>query len=98
MKPLLHLLQTALNDKDELESIPVGFVDDASRLNRTPVAEVRAVSGFWDNPEEQLRAHLQHARARKLPLSIAGTRHTMGGQTFTPGGIILDMLGLHEMQ
>src|SRR6266568_3398479 len=98
MRPLLHLLQTALNDRDELESISAGFVDDASRLNRTQVAEVRAVSGFWDNPEEQLRAHLQHARARKLPLSIAGTRHTMGGQTFTPGGIILDMLGLHEME
>src|SRR6266705_527716 len=98
MRPLLHLLQTALNDRDELESISAGFVDDASRLNRTQVAEVRSISGSHDNLEEQLRAYLEHARARKLPLSIAGTRHTMGGQTFTPGGIILDMLGLHEME
>ena len=98
MRPLLHLLQTALNDRDELESISAGFVDDASRLNRTQVAEVRSISGSHDNLEEQLRAYLEHARARKLPLSIAGMRHTMGGQTFTPGGIILDMLGLHEME
>ncbi len=98
MRPLLHLLQTALNDRDELESISAGFVDDASRLNRTQVAEVRSISGSHDNLEEQLRAYLEHARARKLPLSIAGTRHTMGGQTFPPGGIILDMLGLHEME
>ena len=98
MKALLHLLRTALNDRDELECMPNGFVDDASRLNRTRVSEVRSVAGLRDDPEEQLRAHLQHARARKLPLSIAGTRHTMGGQTFTPGGIILDMLGLHKMQ
>src|SRR5947209_4357314 len=98
MKALLHLLRTALNDRDELEGMPNGFVDDASRLNRTRVSEVRSVAGLRGDPEEQLCAHLQHARARKLPLSIAGTRHTMGGQTFTPGGIILDMLGLHKMQ
>ncbi len=61
------------------------------------MAEVCSVSGVRDHPEEQLRTHLQHARVSKLPLSIAGTRHTMGGQTFTPGGMILDMLGLHEM-
>lgn len=98
LKPLLHLLRTALNDRDEREPIPIGFVDDASRLNRTRVAEVCSVSGLQDKPEEQLRTHLQHARDRKLPLSIADTRHTMGGQTFTPGGVILDMLGLHGMQ
>jgi len=98
VKPLLHLLRTALNDSDERESLPIGFVDDASRLNQTRVAEVCSFSGVQDHPEEQLRTHLQHARVSNLPLSIAGTRHTMGGQTFTPDGMILDMLGLHEMQ
>jgi FAD/FMN-containing dehydrogenase len=97
MKPLLHLLQTALNDREERESIPIGFVDDASRLNRTRVAAVCSVSGLQDKPEEQLRAHLEQARISKLSVSIAGTRHTMGGHTSTPGGLILDMLGLHEM-
>ena len=97
VKPLLHLLRTALNDSDERESLPIGFVDDASRLNQTRVAEVCSFSGVQDHPEEQLRTHLQHARVSNLPLSIAGTRHTMGGQTFTPDGMILDMLGLHEM-
>ena len=53
MRPLLHLLQTALNDRDELERISPGFIDDASRLNRTQVAEVRSISGSHDNPEEQ---------------------------------------------
>src|SRR5258708_3934340 len=67
-------------------------------LLHTQVAEIRSISGPRDNLEEQLCAYLKHARARKLPLSVAGTRHTMGGQTFTPGGIILDMLGLHEME
>jgi FAD/FMN-containing dehydrogenase len=97
MKPLVHLLQTARTERDELESLPVGFVDDASRLNRTRVAEIHYISGLRGNPEEQLRAHLQHARIRKLPISIAGACHTMGGQTFTSGGIVLNMLGLREM-
>jgi FAD/FMN-containing dehydrogenase len=98
MNPLFHLLQTALNDRDELETIPNGFVDDASRLNRVRVADVCNVSGSWDTAEQQLRAYIQYARDRDLPLSIAGTRHTMGGQTFTPGGIIVDMLGFDGMQ
>lgn len=98
MKSLLHLLRTALNDRDEFEGLPTSYIDDASRLNRTRIAEVFSLSGLQDNPEEQLRVCFQHAHARKLPLSIAGTRHTMGGQTFTPNGIILDMLGFHEMQ
>jgi hypothetical protein len=46
MKALLHLLRTALNDRDELEGMPNGFVDDASRLNRTRVSEVRSVAGL----------------------------------------------------
>jgi FAD/FMN-containing dehydrogenase len=98
MKSLFHLLRTALNDRDELESIPASYVDDASRLNRTRGAEVCSTSGLEDNPEEQLRAYLLHARTSKLALSIAGTRHTMGGQTFTCVGMILDMLGLQEMR
>src|SRR4051812_28788126 len=98
MNPLFHLLQTALSDRDELETIPKGFVDDASRLNRVRVADVCDVSGSWDTAGQQLRAYIQYARDRDLPLSLAGTRHTMGGQTFTPGGIIVDMLGLDGMQ
>ncbi len=97
MKPLVHLLQTARTERDELESLPVGFVDDASRLNRTRVAEIHYISGLRGKPEAQLHAHLQHACRRKLPISIAGTCHTMGGQTFTSGGIVLNMLGLREM-
>src|SRR5205823_1777974 len=47
--------------------------------------------------EERLRSYVQQARTRNIPLSIAGRRHTMGGQTFTPGGMVLSMLSLNQM-
>ena len=83
--------------RNELKPIPAGFTDDASRLNQTRIAEICSLTSSEESPEDQLRAFLQRARSRNVPLSIAGTRHTMGGQTFTSGGIILNMLALQQM-
>jgi FAD/FMN-containing dehydrogenase len=73
------------------ESRP-GYVDDASRLNATRVAEV------WDVPtdpaaaEAQLRDLLRRARQEGRKVSIAGARHSMGGHTIYPDGVVLNML------
>jgi len=40
---------------------------------------------------EQLRAVLQDARQRGLKVSVAGSRHSQGGHTYTAGGVRLDM-------
>jgi FAD/FMN-containing dehydrogenase len=96
-RPLLHLTMTALRDKDTREELPPGVVDDASRLNATHVAEV------WDIPsdpaiaERELVALLRRAAASKLPVSIAGARHSMGGHTITPDGLVLNMLPFNRM-
>src|SRR3954453_21706497 len=97
MEAFFHLLHTALSDWDERAPLPTGFIDDASRLNQTRITEIATISGSDSSAEDQLRHHLQQARKRMLPLSIAGTRHTMGGQTFTPDGVVLNMLGLRQM-
>jgi FAD/FMN-containing dehydrogenase len=97
-KPIYHLTRTWLADRDEVTPPPAGFVDDASRLNETAVAEV------WDIPAEpaaaeaQLRDLLGQARALHLTVSIAGARHTMGGHTITPGGIVVNMLPFKHMR
>ncbi len=91
-RPAFHLGRTALHDRDTREPIPTGFADDASRLNRTRVKEA------WDIPtdpaaaERQLAALLRRAKAEKLPVSIAGARHSMGGHTIAPDGIVINML------
>jgi FAD/FMN-containing dehydrogenase len=73
-------------------------VDDASRMNGTPVA------GVWNVPRDpeaairQLQEILKQAKAKRLPVSIAGARHSMGGHTIAPGGIVLNMLPFDGMQ
>ncbi|HUB26160.1 MAG TPA: FAD-binding oxidoreductase [Tepidisphaeraceae bacterium] len=74
------------------------MADDASRLNATAVFEI------WDMPRDEaeaetgLRALLLRARSRGLRVSIAGARHSMGGQTIYPGGIEINILPHNAMQ
>ena len=60
-RPVLHLATFASRDSEHLEELPDGFVDDASRLNRTRVAEVWHVPVDRDDPESQIRQLLARA-------------------------------------
>lgn len=67
-------------------------VNDASRLNPTPVHAVvqeRAVAG--------LQAALADARERHLKVSIAGKRHSMGGHAFYEDAVVLDMTSFNNI-
>jgi FAD/FMN-containing dehydrogenase len=63
-----------------------GFTNDASCLNKTAIAGVVKI-----HSEQEVRAVLDYARENKLKVSIAGARHSMGGQSFVKDGIVLDM-------
>ncbi len=97
-KPLIHLFYTASRDANELDAPPPGYVDDASRLNQTKVAEVWQVPVDSDDPEGQIAHLLARARAEGRRVSIAGARHSMGGHTIYPGGIVLNMLSWNHME
>jgi FAD/FMN-containing dehydrogenase len=63
-----------------------GAINDASCLNKTEiygVVEVRSV--------DDIAKTLAFARDNKLSVTTAGVRHSMGGQAFRKGGIVLDM-------
>lgn len=63
------------------------FVNDVhSRLNETPVAHCVGVGSL-----PVLRATIQQAARRRLPISVSGSRHAMGGQQFVRDGWMLDM-------
>jgi FAD/FMN-containing dehydrogenase len=70
-----------------------GTVNDASCLDRTPVAGVVAL-----HSERDVAEALAYARAAGLTVSPAGVRHSMGGQAFRRGGIMLDMRGLDRIE
>ena len=96
-RPAWHLLSTAWNDSTEIEVVPPGQVDDASRLNQTAVAEVVDVPVEIGRAEEQLTELLARARRDGLRVSIAGARHSMGGHTIYPGGLAINMLPHNRM-
>ena len=70
-RPVFHLARTWWRDRPEVGTLPKGVVDDASRMNRTGVAEV------WDIPadptaaEEQLLALILRAKAERLRVAHA---------------------------
>jgi FAD/FMN-containing dehydrogenase len=63
-----------------------GFTDDASHLNKTAIYGIVHI-----RTEDDIRNALQFARENKLKVSCAGQQHSMGGQTFTHNGLILDL-------
>jgi FAD/FMN-containing dehydrogenase len=96
-KPAVHLARTALHDHDTRTATPPGFADDLSRLNRTAVAETWHVPADAVEAERQLVALVARARAERLPVSIAGARHSMGAHTIAAGGLVVDMLPFRAM-
>lgn len=95
--PLVHLARVAWRDTDGREVLRPNSVDDASRLNRTMVAEVWDIPVDVEESEDQLRELLARARAEGRRVSIAGARHSMGGHTIYPGGIAINMLPWNKM-
>jgi FAD/FMN-containing dehydrogenase len=69
-----------------------GFTNDASHLNKTAIYGVVSISN-----EDDVRKALQFARENKLKISCAGQQHSMGGQTFTHGGLVLDFRNLNRI-
>jgi FAD/FMN-containing dehydrogenase len=86
-----------VQDQPVVDHLPPGYVDDASRMNRTHVAEVFSIPSQPQAAEAQLRDLLQRARAGHVSVAIGGARHSMGGHTISPDGIVLDMLPFHAM-
>lgn len=69
-----------------------GFVNDASHLNKTAVYGLVRITN-----ENEILGALQYAREHNLKVTCAGQQHSMGGQTFTHGGLILDLRGFNRI-
>jgi len=69
-----------------------GTINDASCLNRTAVYAVIEVRS-----EEDLRQALALARENSLKVTPSGERHSMGGQSYSRDGMVLDMRGFDRI-
>jgi len=70
-----------------------GAINDASCLNKTNVYGIIQIKS-----EEDVARALKFAREHDLKITPAGERHSMGGQSFSKGGLVLDMRELNEVQ
>lgn len=70
-----------------------GYINDASCLNKTAVYGIVKVHSVDD-----ISNALAFARAHHLKITAAGQRHSMGGQSFTRDGLVLDMRDFNQLK
>ncbi|HEX6192558.1 MAG TPA: FAD-binding oxidoreductase, partial [Chitinophagaceae bacterium] len=96
-RPVTFLLRTYYNDPVHQTSAKPGFVNDASNLNETKVEAVVNVAEDTAQAIPQIVQLVKQAALTHKKISIAGARHSMGGHTIYPGGIVLDMRSMNYM-
>lgn len=67
-------------------------INDVSCMNKTRVYEIVAVESDYD-----IRMALEKARENNVSVSLAGVRHSMGGQAFFKDAIVLDMRSFNKI-
>ncbi|MBA2306857.1 FAD-binding oxidoreductase [Candidatus Dependentiae bacterium] len=67
-------------------------INDVSCLNETRVYDIIGIT----TPDDIRRA-LSLAQEKKIPISIAGARHSMGGQAFFTDSLVLDMTSYNRI-
>jgi hypothetical protein len=79
------------------EKLTKGYVDDASRMDRTAVDSILIIPTDSAAAIRQLIGIVKYADSTGKKISLAGSRHSMGGHTIYPGGIQIDMLPFHKL-
>jgi FAD/FMN-containing dehydrogenase len=96
--PLFHIIKTYLNEDKIKPETPKGYTNDASGLSLTKVDSVIDVPSSKEEIIEQLRGIIEYSKLNRIPISIAGAKHSMGGHTMYPNGIVLNMRPYNNMQ
>src|ERR1700730_12687117 len=82
------LLLDDLNDPNH----KVKTINDASCLNETRVYDIISVKSV-----EDIKRAIKIAQEKKIHISVAGVRHSMGGQAFFHDALVLDMTSFNEI-
>lgn len=76
----------------DLKSHKYKIINDVSCLNKTYVYNIVKVKSVKD-----IKKALKKAKEKELHISIAGVRHSMGGQAFFTNSIVLDMTEFNKI-
>src|SRR5258708_666236 len=69
----------------------------ASRITDIQVSQIVSVSSSLPKAESQLSKLVKDASQTGATISIAGARHSMGGQTAYPNATVVDMTPLKHL-
>ena len=97
-RPAFHLVWTLVRDRSDRPPLAEGSADDASAMNATPVAQIWDIPSNRETGERQLAALVRRAEREGVAVSVAGARHSMGGQTIARNGIVVNMLPFRAMK
>ncbi len=89
---ILYLSILFISAKKSVEDKEGLLINDVSRLNPTYVKEI-----VQNQEIEGIIETLRIAREKNLNVSIAGKRHSMGGHSFYPGAVVLDMTSFNKI-
>lgn len=96
--PTFHLLTTKWKETRTEVEVPQGYTNDASQLNLTKMDTIIAIPADKNQIEAQLKDIFKYAREKGLKVSISGAKHSMGGHTISPDGVLLNMLPYKHME
>lgn len=97
-QPAFLWSRAAWRDRPAAPPTIPGTLDDSSGHNAVPVAETWAAPADMDRAASGLRDLIASARARGLPVSIAGARHSQGGQALCRQGVSIDLSALNHVR
>lgn len=93
-RPAVHLALTAREDAAGTDAPEnPGRWRDAGAIEDWPVADIRVLPNDEAAAIAMLQSAFDDARQRRIAVSFAGARHSMGGQTAAQHGIAIDMTG-----
>ncbi len=96
--PFFHIYKTYLKEDKITIETPEGYTNDASQLNLTKMDTIIDVASSKAAIENQLRDLIAYSKTKNIPISIAGAKHSMGGHTMYPDGILINMRPYSHMQ
>lgn len=96
--PTIKILSTYLKENKVSDAIPKGYTNDAGGLELTKVDTIIDVAKSKEAIVAQLKTIILISKAKQIPISIAGAKHSMGGHTMYKDGIVLNMRPYNHMQ
>ena len=96
--PFIFLSKTYLKEDNINRRIPQGFTNYASQLSLTKIDSIFDAPTSKTESINQLKYVFEYAKNKNIPISIAGAKHSMGGHTMYPNGVVLNMRPYNQME